>query len=50
MAPLYNINVTGFRKMTKLSHFVFREIPFLNIEAAVALLCSIIAMQDLLYK
>ena len=37
-------------KPTKLSHFVFREIPFLDIEAAVALLCRIIGAQDLLYK
>ena len=33
-----------------MSHFVFWEIPFWNIEAAVALLCCIIAAQDLLYK
>ena len=39
--------VTGLGKLTKLLHFVFREIPFLDNEAAVALLCSIIATQDL---
>ena len=37
-------------KTTKLSHFVFREILFWNIEAAVALLCCHIAMQYLLYS
>ena len=38
------------RKPTNLSHFVFWEMPLWNIETAVACLCYIIAMQDLLYK
>ena len=39
-----------FRKPTKLSHLVFREIPILNIQATVVPLCYIVALLNILYN
>ena len=39
-----------FGKPTKLSQVVFQEIPILNIEATVVLLCWIVATPDELYN
>ena len=39
------------QKLTKLPHFVFQEIPFINTEVTlhVVLLCYIVAASDLLF-